>query len=83
MKEVVNRLPTVPDVGRAPDGVVISRDELTVMARAFVAVTPMLSTTCTVKGNDPELVAVPEIVPVLGSMELNPGGSEPEITDQV
>lgn len=76
-------MPTVPVVGSAPDGVVISRVGLTVIERALVATTPILSDTWTVNGNVPELVAAPEIVPVLGSIELNPGGREPEMTDQL
>jgi len=69
--------PTVP---AARDVVVTCNCEgLTVMESGFVAVTPELSLTWTVKLLAPAVVGVPEIVfPLI----LNPAGSVPLLTDQ-
>ena len=53
--------------------------ELMVMEIAAVAIAPRLSFTCTVNGNVPLAVGVPEITPVAAEMP-KPGGNDPAVT---
>jgi hypothetical protein len=50
-----------------------------VMEIAAVAIAPRLSFTCTVNGNVPLAVGVPEITPVAAEMP-KPGGNDPAVT---
>src|SRR3954468_3136132 len=52
---------------------------VTAILRAFVAVCPLLSLTCTVKLLVPELLGVPEIAPV-EAPRVSPAGRVPETT---
>jgi hypothetical protein len=58
--------------------VVIAREATTVMLRFAVVVRLPLSVTFIVKLDDPTVVAVPEITPVLAASE-SPGGKLPEL----
>src|SRR3954467_79258 len=55
---------------------------LTAILSAFVAVCPLLSLTCAMKLLVPELLGVPEIVPV-EAPRVSPAGRVPETTDQL
>lgn len=62
--------------------VIASVDAPTVILSPLLPLLLLASITCTVKEELPDVVGVPEIVPV-DAVRLNPAGSEPDVTLQV
>ncbi len=62
--------------------VVIIGTAAIVRVKFAVAVAAPLSETCTVIGNEPDAVGVPEITPV-DAFKVKPAGSEPVVIDHV